>query len=157
MNDANIAMLAQGFWERKTLEEVAAETVSHKFNVMGFAHALINAATPFSALVGMQEQRIAELETQFAAALQREAVDYNEAIDEIEMLNAKMVPPGYKLVPIAATNEIVCAIEHEIDNQVDASGMSGVMHRQDGQQVWDAAIAAVSVNTSQQPENEISL
>jgi hypothetical protein len=74
------------------------------------------------------------------------------------------VPAGYKLVPIAATTEMVYAIEREMDNQLIASGIMELMHRQDGQHVWDAAIAAwqraptigVSVNASQPAENEIS-
>jgi hypothetical protein len=76
--------------------------------------------------------------------------DLSEAHGRITELEAQLAaapvaaqePTDYKLVPIAATNEIVCAIEREIDNQLAASGMSGVMHRQDGQHVWDAAIAA---------------
>jgi hypothetical protein len=41
MTNDQIAKLAQDFWTRKTLAEVAQEAVSHKFDVMGFARALL--------------------------------------------------------------------------------------------------------------------
>lgn len=50
---------------------------------------------------------------------------------------------GYVLVPVKATKEIIINIEREIDGQLAASGISPVtMQRQDGEYVWDAAIAA---------------
>lgn len=58
-------------------------------------------------------------------------------------LRAPAVPEGYLLVPIAATTPLVCAIEAEIDNQITASAMCCLMHRQDGQYVWDAAVESL--------------
>lgn len=52
-------------------------------------------------------------------------------------------PEYFKLAPVAATKEIIHAIEATIENQITASGMTEEMHRLDGQYVWDAAIAAV--------------
>lgn len=52
------------------------------------------------------------------------------------------VPQGWKLVPAGFTNEICCAIEQEIDSQLAASGISALVHRQDGMEVWRAALAA---------------
>ena len=54
-------------------------------------------------------------------------------------------PEGMVMVPLKATNSITCAIENEVDSQLVASAMDPrLMHRQDGSDVWDAAIAAVS-------------
>lgn len=51
----------------------------------------------------------------------------------------------WKLVPIAATTEIVDAIERAIDKQLTASGISpGDMQRQDGDAIYAAAMAAAS-------------
>jgi hypothetical protein len=51
---------------------------------------------------------------------------------------------GYVLVPVSATEAITVAIEREIDNQLVASCINpGDMFRQDGEYVWDAALAAV--------------
>lgn len=53
-------------------------------------------------------------------------------------------PEGMVMVPLKATNSITCAIENEVDSQLVASAMDPrLMHRQDGSDVWDAAIAAV--------------
>lgn len=60
-------------------------------------------------------------------------------------------PEGMVMVPRQAGNAITCAIEAEIDSQLVASGMTpGLMHRQDGSTVWDAAIAAVSPPLSEE-------
>lgn len=53
------------------------------------------------------------------------------------------VPAGWRLVPVAAPDVITVAIENEIDSQLYASGSSPAdMVRQDGAEVWAAAIAA---------------
>jgi hypothetical protein len=44
MTDEQITKLAQGFWQRKSLAETAQETVSYKFDAMGFARAILQAA-----------------------------------------------------------------------------------------------------------------
>jgi hypothetical protein len=61
MTDEQIAKLAQGFWQRKSLAETAQETVSYKFDAMGFARAILQAASaapqePASASVGREMQ-----------------------------------------------------------------------------------------------------
>ena len=56
--------------------------------------------------------------------------------------SASAVPDGWKRVPVVCTNEICCAIEREIDSQLAASGIAGPMHRQDGAEIWNAALAA---------------
>lgn len=67
---------------------------------------------------------------------------------------AAALPAGRVMVPESATTEIVCAIEREIDEQVTASGMSGVMHRQDGYEVWSAALAAAPKAEPARPAGE---
>lgn len=53
------------------------------------------------------------------------------------------IQPGWRLVPISAPNEVVCAIEAMVDQQLIASGSSPAdMLRQDGADIWDAALAA---------------
>ena len=52
-------------------------------------------------------------------------------------------PEGMVMVPRKASVAIICAIEGEVDSQLTASAMEpGLMHRQDGSDIWDAAIAA---------------
>jgi hypothetical protein len=54
------------------------------------------------------------------------------------------------LVPRYATNAIACAIEAEIDSQLVASGLSPIqMQRQDGHDVWEAAIAVAAPQGTQ--------
>lgn len=60
-----------------------------------------------------------------------------------------VVPAGMALVPMRATNAISNAIEEEIDDQLEESGIAPRdMIRQDSDRVWDAAIQAVQKNAS---------
>lgn len=53
-------------------------------------------------------------------------------------------------VPITATDEITCAIEAMVDQQLVASAIEPIqMFRQDGSRIWDAAIAAIQAKGEQ--------
>ncbi|MDQ1831943.1 hypothetical protein [Massilia scottii] len=61
------------------------------------------------------------------------------------------VPAGMVLVPVRATNAISFAIEEEIDDQLEESGIAPRdMVRQDSDRVWDAAIQAAQKNASKE-------
>ncbi len=54
-----------------------------------------------------------------------------------------IVPAGMALVPVMANHAISSAIEEEIDDQLEESGIAPrEMVRQDGDSVWNAAIYA---------------
>lgn len=56
---------------------------------------------------------------------------------------APSIPEGYWLAPIEPTIEMVVAIEAEIDDQLNASGMfPGDMQRQDGGNIYEALLRA---------------
>lgn len=58
-------------------------------------------------------------------------------------LDRPAVPDGWQIVPKQAPDVIICAIESMVDQQLVASGSSPVdMVRQDGSDIWDAALAA---------------
>jgi hypothetical protein len=57
-------------------------------------------------------------------------------------LLAPAVPPGWKMVPVIPTVEIVCAIEDTVQAQLDASAIHALVHRLDGEVIWDLALAA---------------
>jgi hypothetical protein len=73
-------------------------------------------------------------------------------IAHIDAWGARMaVPDGWKLVPEVPTNEIICAIERTVDEQLVASGMwAADMQRQDGADIYDAALAAAPSPTKEQ-------
>ncbi|MCE3605856.1 hypothetical protein LXA47_19935 [Massilia sp. P8910] len=58
-----------------------------------------------------------------------------------------VVPAGMALVPVMASHAISSAIEEEIDDQLEASGIRPRdMLNQDGDRVWNAALLAVQRN-----------
>lgn len=70
---------------------------------------------------------------------------YRALIAHIDAWGARMagVPAGWKLMPEVPTNEIICAIERKVDDQLVASGMwAQDMCRQDGADIYEAALAA---------------
>lgn len=95
-------------------------------------------------------QKIAKTETEvFDEDEGCNVIVFMDAEEMVEIARAALAAQtpapliGWKIVPVEATNEIICAIEAMVDQQLIASGSSPAdMVRQDGSDIWDAAIAA---------------
>ncbi|MFB9242399.1 hypothetical protein IV454_16190 [Massilia antarctica] len=71
------------------------------------------------------------------------AEELAKIIDRLTVEAARGAPAGMALVPVTASHAISSAIEEEIDDQLEASGIAPRdMVRQDSDRVWAVAIEA---------------